>query len=312
MSSKCRGRGQGKLILFGEHAVVYGAPAVASSLPLGAEATIEASEKPDWVIADEKEAMIGDEAVQKAGRLLLKEFDLEPESLAIRVRLSVPIGAGLGSSAAMAVAMARAAACFAKVPAEEQSERIFRAVSASEGVFHGRASGIDQEAAMGSGFFAFRRVDQVAQVTPLKVPRAQWLVARVAPSASTSAMVQGVSRLRDRYPERVGGLFREISALSAEGTEALKAGDWEKVGALMNINHGLLNALGVSSPILEDACVAARNAGALGAKLTGAGGGGCVIALVGDQAEPVQKALSALGDVYSFALPAVSTEPNQY
>lgn len=303
MASSGQGEGKGKLILFGEHAVVYGCRAIACGLPRGAVASISFSDEPYWEIADGTQIVIGDAAVQKAGRLLLEEFDLRPEELTMKVSLEVPPGAGLGSSAAMAVAMARAAAALQGLD-DACEEKVHRAVAASEAVFHGNASGIDQAAAMGEGFLSFRRGERGLEIEALEARSGRWIVARVAPSASTAMMVAGVAARRAANPNGTDGIFQMIESIAIEGRQALKQGDQHRLGELMNANHEALVELGVSSEVLDMACERARQAGAYGAKLTGAGGGGCILALVDEEhEEKVKDALESLGDVFRFTLP---------
>ncbi len=305
MSDPSTAVGRGKLILFGEHAVVFGHPAVACSLPGGASATISRSGDPSWSIRHPGGLIESDDDVRRAARRLLAEFDLRPEQLQVDIELTIPVGAGLGSSAAMAVAVARAAAVLQQLDRDLAEAKIDAAVAASETVFHGTPSGIDQQAAMGGGFFSFQKSKPTPSTTPLDVPPGRWLVARVAPSASTAQMVESVASLRRRQPEILDSLLCEFASLTRAGTRALESGSWDEVGELMDLNQGLLNAIGVSTPELESACSAARTAGAYGAKLTGSGGGGCIVALVDEHnLSDVQKTLQRQGDVYSFSLPS--------
>ncbi len=241
---------------------------------------------------------------RRAVRVIFETFALRAEDHSIHIDLSIPVGAGLGSSAAMAVAVARAAAQLCELANDDARGRVDEAVAASESVFHGKASGIDQTAAMGAGFFAFANTHGWPEITPLDVPQARWIIARVAPSASTSKMVESVAGLHQRHRSRITDLFEQFGAIAQAGTRALTRGNWREVGTLMNINQGLLNAIGVSTPALETACDKAREAGAFGAKLTGAGGGGCVIAIADDErCDEVTSALEECGEVFCAELP---------
>ena len=304
-SSTATARGRGKLIVFGEHAVVYGRPAVACSLDGGVTARLSRAGSPSFQMKTINGPLSVDDRVRKAADRLFSTFELDPEQLAIDVDVDIPLGAGLGSSAAMATAMARAAADLRGLDGTRRRDAVDDAVAASEAVFHGTPSGIDQRAAIGEGFFTFDKSNEGTPFNALDVPAHTWLVAKVAPSSSTAAMVESVRQLRDRHPELIEELLDNFAAVAERGARALSAGDWATVGELMNVNQGLLNAIGVSTDALETACHAVRNAGAYGAKLTGAGGGGCVVALPpADGIDTVQDALGDCGDVYRFQLPA--------
>lgn len=291
--------------MFGEHSVVYGRPAVATSLSHGAKATLSTDEPPGVRIRHPGGVFHEDERVQRALRGLLAIFELRVDELCIDVELKIPVGVGLGSSAALAVAVARAAARLTGQPPHDQQDRIQRAVDASETVFHGTPSGIDRRAAMGKGFFSFVPPHGTpARVQPLQVPPHPWLVARVDSPSSTERMVSSVRQLHQRLGEFAEALFDDFASVARRGARALGAGDWKTVGKLMNVNQGLLDAIGVSTPRLGAACHAARDAGAWGAKLTGAGGGGCIVALpASDRLEAVRKTLEDHGEVYQFRLP---------
>ena len=135
------------------------------------------------------------------------------------------------------------------------------------------------------------------------------LVAQVEAGADTGRMVASVAALREAHPV-ARALCADIGVLVAEAETALTAGDQAAVGRLMNLNHGLLSALGVSTARLDAAVHAARAAGALGAKLTGAGGGGCMVALVTDGTAPaVAAALAPLARALFAAHLQPLTEP---
>ncbi len=292
-----RGQGCGKLILFGEHAVVYGHGAVAFGLERGARACVKQGSGAVRLRMMDGAVSVGDVRLREAFGVMADVFGVDAGTLDAEVSLEVPAGAGLGGSAALAVALSRAIADFVGLQGGEQEALVERAVALSEGVFHGSASGIDQVAAMGRGLFGFRRLaaGELA-IEALELPvDLKLVVCQAEAGASTSEMVGGVAAFRAREPEVVEALLAEIGAVSGAAVEALQAGDVAQIGALMDRNHGLLGSLGVSTPALERACMLARNAGAVGAKLTGAGGGGCVVALVDGDAGGVVDAWNLAG-----------------
>lgn len=282
----------GKLLLFGEHAVVYGEPALAAALTVGVEARVTGRRAahltiPAWSIDVSGDA---DHRVAAALRALRAALPFDASGYDLHLEASLPAGAGVGSSAAMAVAAARAlaeAAGQTLAPAE-----LFEAAMAAERVFHGNPSGLDHAVAIHGGLMHFVR-GTPPQMRPVALGGAfRFLVAQVEAGADTGRMVASVAALREAHPV-ARALCTSVGALVAEAEAALTAGDAAAVGRLMNLNHGLLSALGVSTARLDTAVHAARTAGALGAKLTGAGGGGCMVALVTDATAPAVAAALA-------------------
>jgi mevalonate kinase len=270
--------GFGKIILLGEHAVVYGYPALAAALDRGV--TVAPVPTPaggplrldlrGWDVA----VTAGDDhPVARSLAAIADALDAGRPPLSLIGDAQLPPGAGLGSSAALAVAVARALLTYAKRPIDAAT--LARAAGASETLVHGKPSGVDVALAIAGGIGVFRRVTglvALGNVPPLRV-----LVGPSGAPRSTAAMI-------DRVAEATGSLvddvrLRELGGLTDTGTAALLAGDLPALGAAMNRAHALLGDLGVSTAQLDALCEAARAAGAHGAKLTGAGGGGAVIAI---------------------------------
>jgi mevalonate kinase len=294
----------GKVILFGEHAVVYGRPAIAVPvMDVQAMATVTAGEPGSGVCiqAADLPAPDGrpggrryrlrdapaDDPLRASVELSLAAFlsnqrdrglgspDSEPDLL-IGITSTIPMARGLGSGAAVATAVARAlAGYFGRVP---QPGEISGLVYEVEKLHHGTPSGIDNTVIAYEQPVYFVRGEGMAR---LRVGAALSLViADTGVVSSTRAVVEDVRRRWQAQPDHYEGVFDEIGAIARQARSAIERGDPSAVGRLMNENHELLVGLGVSSPELDALVKAARAAGALGAKLSGAGWGGNALALV--------------------------------
>ncbi|MGD0678058.1 MAG: mevalonate kinase [Polyangiaceae bacterium] len=278
------GHACGKAILLGEHAVVYGVQAIAVGIDRGARAeAVSLDEGPSrlrvrgWNINVCEDDDGHDLAL--AFRALLESTRAATSSAsahAVEVEADLPPGGGLGCSAAMGVAIARALD-----PGVGGAALQDRAM-AWERVFHGNPSGVDAAVAARGGCVIYRKG---AGLEPVRVRGALHLcVGNTGTASSTKAMVESVARLRSRKPEVVDKCFEAVGALVNNARLAIEAGDRTALGRLMDLNQMLLGGLFVSTPEIEGMCSLARDAGALGAKLTGAGGGGSVVALVSSAA----------------------------
>jgi mevalonate kinase len=295
--------GHGKVILLGEHGVVYGRPALAAGLERGVAATANVADTDDLFIRPWDVHVTPGTEGEELARALSAVLDLYPGERAkvhIEAEVDLPAGAGLGCSAALGVAVVGAVdeALGVERKADERAE----ASLAWERVFHGTPSGVDSAMAAHGGVAVFRKEEPLEEVTvrqPLKL-----VIGNSGEPSSTKLMVAEVRRQHERAEERIEKVFDGMASIVQNGRLAVQAGDMGQLGKLMTLNQALLNTLMVSTARLEEMCALARSAGALGAKLTGAGGGGCMIALVDDDgvAAAVAKALRADLDVDSFAV----------
>jgi hydroxymethylglutaryl-CoA reductase len=287
----------GKVILLGEHAVVYGKQALALPIPRAVSASVHESDSglslvvPEWGISQQIGARGTD--FDAAIRLILQELGIERDDIAIRVHSALPRAMGLGSSAAFAVAVVRA--LDVAMGLGLSNERVNEVAFACEKLAHGTPSGIDNTLATYARPMLFRNTNGVEfEELELGEPL-PFVIASCDQRGSTLEQVAGV---RDRYEssrEPFEAIFEQIDALGTAGAAALSDRDFGKLGRLMNINQGLLNAIGVSTPELETMIDIARAAGAVGAKLTGAGGGGSIVALCPEKTPQVGSALRAGG-----------------
>ena len=292
----------GKIILVGEHAVVYGRPAIAVPVwetvatatitlaPVGSGCLIAA---PDIdrqiglaeVQEDEPLALITGLTLAQLGAPANPDWRIE-------VRSQIPIASGLGSGAALSTALVRA--IYAKLDHIAEPAQVSALVYASERLYHGTPSGIDNTViayGMPVWFIKGQPPTTFSARQPLTL-----VIADSGISAPTKETVGDVRRGWQADPTRYESWFDEIGAIVQASRRAIEAGELTKLGELFNHNQMLLERLDVSSPILEKLIVAAHSAGALGAKLSGGGRGGNMIALVEpSQADGIAAALQSAG-----------------
>jgi diphosphomevalonate decarboxylase len=321
-----RARAPGKLILLGEHAVVFGEPALAAALPLGVEVELSDDDAGPRLLLDAPSATTPAEAIDGLRAIAEAADPASPRAARVlaRVRSDIPLGAGLGSSAALGVALARALCARAGRPCPP--ELAARLALEFERPFHGAPSGVDPAACAQDGVILFRRGGEGAGAG---VGAGVGAGAGAAGAASIRSVVPGcpvplvvafsgverrtrstVMPLRDRaqaHGEVYRPLLAALGVLTRAGAGALEAGDLRGLGVRFDAAHALLAGLGVSCPELDVLVARLGTLGALGAKLTGAGGGGAAIGLFASAAEAERAVLSLReggGQAFAVLLPA--------
>ncbi len=284
----------GKLILFGEHAVVFGEPALATAINLRAEvfARPHAEWRADGGSLDEPRFRYVKAAVEKAK---------SKGPLWLEVRSMVPSGVGLGSSAAVTVATLGA---LHGMIGPIDPKTIAREAFEVEHDVQGRASPIDTSAASAGGgvlvlpnpsaglLWTIERDSRRWYLHRADLPPLDFVIGSTGISAATGPLVATVKERVDRDP-RAREAVREIGRITLDGLQALRRRDFARAGQLMDRNHALLTQLGVGHPMLDRLVAAARRT-SYGAKLTGAGGGGSMVAL-SDRPEGTVASIRAAG-----------------
>ena len=290
----------GKVILLGEHAVVYGRRAVALPIRNAVSAKVTKDNPqstltiPAWGVWHElnPEATTTSE-LDAAISLIAKELDVSTGGVAIHVHSRLPRAMGLGSSAAIAVAIIRGFDLAFELGIDD--ERVNAIAFECEKLAHGTPSGVDNTIATYARPMLFRRGDAL-ETSPIELAESPPIVIACGHSGGrTIEQVAGVRARREANLQRYERIFDEIDDISRQGADALIASDFTQLGSLMNICHGLLNAIEVSTPELESMISIARASGAAGAKLTGAGGGGSIVAVCPGAEDAVEAALAAAG-----------------
>jgi mevalonate kinase len=280
-----KGSGYGKVILFGEHFVVHGVPGIVSAIDSSTDAEVKKAAK-GLNVKDERKTAKGygeEKRLQQIESIerMLKAMDLDPQTpLDIWIGGTLPGFSGLGASAASSVAIARA--INEELNLNLTNERINAIAYEGEKAYAGNPSGIDNTAATYGGLMWFKKnpvggsdlVEKIHIRKPVEI-----VIGSTGKVANTKAMVEGVAERKKKDPQKYDPLFKQAESLAIAGRKALEAGDLKKVGALMNENHRILQEIGVSSKELDLLVDMARKQGAFGAKLTGGGGGGCMVAL---------------------------------
>ena len=280
-----KGSGYGKVILFGEHFVVHGLPGVVSATEAKTDAEVKKAQT-GITINDQRTGAKGyaeEKRLQQVESIqrMLKAIELPADTaMSIWIGGNLPGFSGLGASAASSVAIARAIS--EEFNLELSDKRINEAAYEAEKAYAGNPSGIDNTAATYGGLMWFRKdtAGGPDTVERLKVKKpVEIVIGSTGKVANTKAMVEGVAQRKLQNPQKYDSLFKRAEEIAKEGRNALEAGDLKVVGKLMNENHTLLEGIEVSSIELDLLVYTAREHGAFGAKLTGGGGGGCMVAL---------------------------------
>jgi len=299
----------GKIILFGEHAVVYERPAIAVPLTEVRARVVAMAEPrldPGQVMiqaADLNRQSFFDELPQNdplalAVRLVLDETGIaRPPACTLRISSTIPIAAGLGSGAAVSVALIRAFAEFLGRPLSD--ERVSALAFEVERTYHGTPSGIDNTVItyqLPVFFVRGRPIEVLDMPAPFTI-----IIGDTGIRSQTASAVAAVRQSWEKEPDYYESIFDEIGEIALAARGLIEEGDPSRLGPLLDKNHELLCEMGVSCPELDRLVEAARSACALGAKLSGGGQGGNMIALVDDRnTHSVEQALRHDGAVHTI------------
>ncbi len=275
----------GKIYLFGEHAVVYGESAIACAVELRTRVRAKTSD------AIKISSDIGTTGL---------DFDVHPyvsaaikklgsKNVSINITSDLPVGSGLGSSAA--VTISTLAAINSEFGLDYSNDEIAKMGHEIEKEVQGAASPTDTYVS------TFGGVVEITSRRQLKMLECGVVIGNTNKGATpkkTAKLVKHVAKLKEEYPEVINPIIKTIGSFAEKGEILLEQKDYISLGKLMNVNHGLLDALGVGTMELSALVYAARDAGAYGAKITGAGGGGCMVAIT-DSPRKVASAIEAAG-----------------
>jgi len=286
-----------KVILFGEHFVVLGKPAIAMAIDLYAYVSVKKSNHRLNIESFKIDSFNKQEInkhfkpIRLAVASTFKHLNIPKVGLNIKINSFIPIGVGLGSSAAVSVATIAAIACLFNVNLSKKE--LYELAFIPEKEVHGKPSGIDHTTSIYGGIISFKPNKSFERI-PYK--ELQLVIGNTKIRRSTKTLVTRVKELLNKKKEYVNELQKSYEILYNEAIKAIKLKDYNKIGELMIENHELLKKLKVSHRMLNKFVKKAIEAGALGAKLTGAGGGGCMIALVDkEKKHRVAEAITKIG-----------------
>lgn len=276
----------GKLILFGEHFVVYGMPAIATAVEGRTSAEVRRADR--YSLVDDRPETPGykrEKGGQQAEsiKLMFKAMGLDASKASIALGGDLVAASGVGASGASCAAIA--AAANAEFGLGLSREEINDVAYEGEKGYHGTPSGIDNSCSTWGGFIWFKKGDSggKSEIRPMESKgRFSIVVGNTGITSNTTKVVEDVKAQMERDRAKFDRIFEEYLRMSGEARTALDGNDLHGIGRLMNENHALLREIGVSCKELEEMVEASIGAGALGAKLTGTGRGGLMIALVTD------------------------------
>jgi mevalonate kinase len=306
----------GKTILFGEHAVVYGKPAIAAAVDKRAFVSIEEREDNKTHVRIDQLGITGylniekgtiklDNGQKNEGILRYVLLALmktgSRDGLEITINMDIPVGAGLGSSAAVTVATVKASSSFHDI--ELTMDEIAKLAHQVELLVQGSASPIDTILSTYGGIVYLSR--DAEEIIKLDIdPEIPLVIGYTSKRGNTGKLVESVRLKMEKSPQVMIPLFNSMEALTNGAREALTSGDHRMIGEFMNINHGLLDAIGVNTDELSKMVYIARKSGALGSKLTGAGGGGSMIAYCPGKVDVVIKSINQFENAFKVKISA--------
>jgi len=282
----------GKIILFGEHAVVYGRPALAVPVTqVHADVDITGSDStgiwinaPDINLHAEVNSLPSDHPIAAVIHNLFFISRISPfPNIDIKITSTIPVASGLGSGAAVTVALTRALTSYIHYDMTDEEVNSF--AYEIEKLHHGTPSGIDNTVVTYARPVYFVKGQEMETFTvgnPFTI-----VIGDTGISAPTKESVVDVRKLWDADNVKWENVFDRVGGIAEKAREAIETGKMKELGELMNNNHALLQEMTVSSPELDNLVSAALNAGALGAKLSGGGRGGNMIALANNEKAPV-------------------------
>ena len=305
------GYGFGKVILFGEHFVVYGLPGIAGGIKNQTTAEIEKADEPGLHVIDNRLTVTG----YKEGKASQFKESLEyikdsipqvawdAQGVTITLAGDLVAASGVGASAASCAAIARAVSEFFRLDLSD--DQINQIAYEGEKGYHGSPSGLDNTCSTYGTLIKFQKNANGNIAEPLELDSScEIVMANTGIPVDTKAIVAGVKTRKESNPEEYQAIFDKYMITYNQGLNALKSGDWKGVGALMDQNQELLRQIGVSHEKLEELIEIAKENGALGAKLTGGGAGGYMVALTPGK-ELQEKVANALGEKVDIVVKSV-------